>query len=142
MTALTYVDTELAVRTWCRTHASLTPLVDHRTFFGLPDDYDPKAKGPAITVNQVGGSPDGTTPLDLPELQFDCWGATKAEAAAVKGALLGALHSLTRTTVTTTAGDVTLADARVLAALFSPDNSTDPVLPRYIVTALVAALPA
>src|SRR5688500_16412832 len=137
MTVLTYVDAELAVRTWARTHPDLTPVVGARTFFGLPADYLPSAKGPAITVNLIGGSPDAQSPLDLPELQFDCWGANKAEAAAVRLALLGALHSLTRTTVTTTAGDVILADARVTGSLFSPDASADPVLPRYVVTALV-----
>lgn len=142
MTVLTYVDAELAVRTWCRTHPVLTGLVGARTFFGLPENYLPSAKGPAITVNLIGGAPDSTTPLDLPELQFDCWGVTKAEAAAVRLGLLRALHSLTRTTVTTSLGDVILADARVTGGLFSPDNSADPVLPRYIVTAQLAVLPA
>ena len=142
MSTLTYVDAELAVRTWCRQHSDISALIGARTFFGLPDGYLPSAKGPALTVNLVGGTPDGTTPLDLPELQFDCWGATKAEAAALRLVLIGALHSLTRTTVTTTAGDVILADARVIASVFSPDSSADPVLPRYVVTALVAVLPS
>jgi hypothetical protein len=142
VTTLVYVDVELAVRTWARTHPVLTALVGARTFFALPDKYRPSAKGPAVTVNMIGGSPDPTSPLNLPELQFDCWGTTKAEAAAVHLGLLEALHSLTRTTVTTTAGDVILADARVTGVLFSPDTSADPVLPRYVVTALVAALPA
>lgn len=142
MTVLAYADAESAVKVWARAEAGLVAVVAHRTFLGLPDKYLPSEKGPAISFSMIGGAPDGTTPLDLPQIQFSCWGATRAEAGQVRTALIGALHSLTRITVTTDTGDVTLADARVLASFFRPDAAGDPVFPRYIVTALIAVLPA
>lgn len=137
---VTYADAELAVRTWARAEPTLVDVVGTRTFFALPDKYLPSVRGAAITVNQIGGVPDGLTALDLPELQFDCWGATKADAAAVRTALVAALHNLTRITVTTTQGPVVLADARVTGSLFSPDDTGDPVFPRYVVTAQIGVL--
>lgn len=143
MTALlTYVDAEVALRSWARQEPTLVDVVGTRTFFGLPSGYLPSAKGPAYTVNLIGGVPDPHSPLDLPEVQWDCWGTTKAEAAVLQTVLKAALHNLHRVTVATSTGDVILVDARVTGSLFSPDTSADPVLPRYVVTALVAVLPA
>lgn len=142
MTALAYADTEAAVRRWARDHTGLIDVIGHRTFFALPDDYDPAVKGNAISFSQIGGAPDGYSPLDMPELQFSCWGASRGDAYAVRTALISALHSLTRTTVSTDSGDVTLLNATVTSAFYRPDNSADPVFPRYIVTAAVAAIPS
>lgn len=142
MTTLSYVDPEMAVRTWAREHTGLVAVVGHRTFFSLPHDYQPATKGSALTLSLVGGAPDPYTPLDLPQILFSCWGETKADAAAVRKALISALHSLSRETVTVDEVDVVLADARVTGNLYRPDTSGDPIFPRYIVTAAVAVLPS
>lgn len=138
MTTLVYVDTEQAVRTWLRGHTHLADLIGMRAFFGLPDNYLPADKGSAITVSRVGGAPDGYDSSDTPEIQFSCWGGTKADAALVMLGLTRALEELARTTV----GDAVLLGARTTGVLFSPDTSTAPTIPRYIVTALVTAVPA
>lgn len=141
MVDLAYADPEQAVKVWARAHTGLIAVVGHRTFLRLPDDYLPSAKGSAISFSLIGGAPDGYTPLDLPEIQFSCWGEKRADAGAVRLALIRALHSLTRTTVTTDDGDVVLADARVTSSFYRPDLAGDPPFPRYIVTAAVAVLP-
>lgn len=138
MTTLVYVDSENAVRSWLRGHPHLADLIGMRAFFGLPDDYLPASKGAAITLQRIGGAPDGYDSSDTPEIQFSCWGGTKADAAAVHLALMRALEELGRTTV----GDTVLLGATVTSALFSPDTSAAPTLPRYIVTALVTSTPA
>lgn len=142
MVDLAYADPEQALKVWARAHPDLVDVIGHRTFLALPADYVPAVKGPAISFSLIGGGPDGYTPLDLPEIQFSCWGGTRMEAGGVRVALIGALHSLTRTTVTTDSGDVILADARVTSSFYRPDTSADPVFPRYIVTAAVAVLPS
>ena len=130
MSTLVYVDVEAAVRTWARTHPAITAQVGARTFFALPDDYQPAVKGPALTVALVDDDPHHASGLDRASLQFDCWGATKAEAAAVRLAAVTALHSLVQATV----GDTVLCDAQVVGSLFSPDPTTDPATPRYVLT--------
>lgn len=135
MTTVLFVDTEAAVRTWLRGHPLLVDLVGMRVFFGLPDNYLPAEKGAAVTVQRIGGAPDGYDSSDTPDLQFSCWGGTKAEAAALHLALMRALEQLGRVAV----GDTLLLGARVTSALFSPDSSAAPTIPRYIVTALLTA---
>lgn len=142
MVDLAYADAEEATRVWARAHTDLNTVVDHRVFYRLPADYVPKDKGSALTLSLVGGVPDPFTPLDPAEIQFSCWGATKADAALVRRALIGALNSMGRTAVTTDAGDVILTDARVTASFYRPDLAGDPPFPRYIVTAVVAVLPS
>lgn len=138
MSTLVYVDVENAARTWARQHPSITAQVGARTFFGLPDDYDPRVKGPAVTVALIDDRPHPAATLEQVELQWDCWGGTKAEAAAVRLGVLSALHSLVHTQV----GDAVLCDAQVLGSLFAPDPTTDPVTPRYVLTCQFTALPA
>lgn len=142
MVDLAYADAEHAVKVWARAHTGLIAVVGHRTFLRLPDDYLPSVKGAALTFGLIGGAPDPFAPLDLAELQFSCWAATRAGAGAVRLALIRALHSLGRTTVTTDTGDVILADARVTSSFYRPDLAGDPPFPRYIVTAAVAVLPS
>lgn len=131
-TPLTYTDSEQAVRLWLRGITSVTALA--RIDFGAGTDYDPATDGALIVISQVGGTPDAYTPLDVPLISFACWGAKKKTAADVKTALLGALHSLTRTV--TDAG--VLLDATVTTALYAPDDTGTP---RYVVDALVTVRP-
>lgn len=142
MVDLAYADAENAVKVWARAQTDLTTLVGHRTFLRLPDDYLPSVKGSALTLSLVGGAPDAYTPVDAAEILFSCWGATRANAGALRLALIRALHSLTRTTVQTASGDVILAGARVTSSFYRPDIAGDPIFPRYVVTAVVAVLPS
>lgn len=133
-------DVEHAVRQWLRTHPAITPLIGARVFFGTPANT-----ASCITVSEAGGAPEESGALDRPVLAFSCWASydpavpkagTKAEARAIRDALVDALLDLQSVTV----GDVCLLTATVLSAQWLPDLSTKPDTPRYVVDAEVRAV--
>jgi hypothetical protein len=129
---MTYPDSEQAVRLWLRTVIAATTA---RVDFGAGTDYQPDRDGALITLGQAGGGPDPHTPTDLPVISFTVTAAKKKQAAAVRTALLNALHTVRN--AATAAG--TVADARVVTCLWRPDPATG--TPRYIVDALIAVKP-
>lgn len=79
---ITAVDVELAVRTWARQEG----LADRRVFFGISNE----APFPQIIVRRLGG-PDQSCLI-----QFDIWGANKAETADLAAELATACEHLVR----------------------------------------------
>lgn len=131
-------DVEGAARAWLRTVPGVVALIGQRTFFGTPS-----AAPSCITISESGGSPEANGPLDRPVLSFSCWASynpttrtagTKAEARAIRNALVDALQDL---------GDhghvdidgTRLLNATVLTAYWMPDTTTTPDTPRYVVDA-------
>lgn len=132
MTTAVFADVEGAVRTWLRTVPVVTALVSTRVWFAVPED---SPTYPLVALSRVGGSPQGPeTPVDDARLQFDCFGRTKAEAAAVAYAVCGAVHTLRAGTALDSTA-VALSGQVVLGPLFSPDP--DDNSPRYIVDAVI-----
>jgi hypothetical protein len=74
----------------------LTVMVLQRVnWLKLPD----RRKLPAVTLHRIsgvsfGGTLFGRTPTNTWRIQFDCWGATDAEASAVRDAVVGLLDTL------------------------------------------------
>ncbi len=128
-----YADIEGAARDWLRTVPGVTDFVASRVFFGLPVN----TQWPAIVVRQVGGGPSGDAPITVALLQIDCWsqGPKKAQAAALKGAVEGAIESLTGGTPLG-AGAVALWGS-VESSIWLPDPESNQA--RYVITAEIAA---
>lgn len=114
------VDVEAAVRAWGR------DALGAKVFFGVNQD----AAFPQVIVRRVGG------PDDRALIQFDCWGDTKAQAAATAAELATELTGIG----TVDYAGVRIHDAVWLGTQWLPDPESD--TPRYIVEAnfMVSAL--
>lgn len=124
--ARTHVDVEGAVRAWAReTIASL----EGRVFFGVNNELA-KTKAIQVVLAKVAGN-------DMDALiQFDCWAASKADAAATAAELSSAVETLGRY-----AGfdGVLLLGARLDSdGRWLPDEETN--TPRYVVEATFTAV--
>lgn len=134
-------DPELAVRDYLRADATVNGLIGNRIFFGAPRNGAPTTA--FATVRRVAGQDDlSEAPLDLSQLQIDCWGqkatqgpgGSKASANALRAAVRGALREIRGTT---TQGSTVLYGANVIGDVWAPDPESD--RPRYVVTAEVTA---
>ena len=95
-------DSEKAVRARLIAHAGTTALVGRRVWYSaLPQD----AKLPAITVQQITGSPDGTMGNDTGHVrgtvQVDCWAIKRDDCQALAEQVRDALQRYTGTHVST-----------------------------------------
>lgn len=135
---MSYVDVDIegAVRDWLRTVPAVQALVSSRVFFGIPA----QTEWPICVVKDVGGAPDPGLPTTAPLIQIDCWGEgrNKAQANAVKRAVVTALQNLTSGSALN--GEVVALGAQTLSAPWLPDPDTDQA--RYAITAEVFAKPA
>lgn len=118
--ARTYVDIESALREWAR---DAVTSVNRRVFFG-PNNSAPF---PQIVVFRIAGTDDRCL------IQFDAWGESKAQAAAVAAELQTAADQLSRYAH----NGVLLHGALVEGARWQPDEESDQ--PRYIVDMTVMA---
>jgi hypothetical protein len=129
-----FPDTEAAMRAYLRADAGVAALVDGRVFFGFSAESNPKQ----VTVQRQGGGPDGSeAPVDNAALVFNCWAASKAEAAEICRAVVAAVEALRERTVY---AGTALLGGTVDTWFWSPDPQGD--RPRYIVTANVTAIAA
>lgn len=120
-------DTEAAVRTWARAEPSLSALLGGRVFFAFPAG-EPAL--PLLTLSQVSGGFDPTTPVAFPRLTFDCWGRTKQEAATLRWTLVTALRRFSGVNLTP---DVHCYGVDDIFVAWQPDNEAR--LARYVVDA-------
>lgn len=130
-------DVEGGVRSWARANSLLTPLLGSgttaRVFFGVPTSYDPKTNGAALVLYRSGGAPrPGATPLDQPRLTFDCWGASKADAASLAVAVVEAIERVGQGTALGASLRAVSASV-VMGPLWLPDPESG--TPRYVVDA-------
>lgn len=105
-----WVDVEAAVRSWARA------AVTERTFFGTNDKVVDQ-----LVLRRIGG-PDSECLI-----QFDCWAATKAAAAALAASLATEADAIARYET----GGVMLHAAVVESSRWLPDPEND--RPRYVV---------
>lgn len=128
MTTRLFTDVEGPTRTWLR--AAGTPA-GSRVWFGTPRGAVPTA--PWITLFLVNDVPDmyGQTPITRALLQFDCWAAIRADAAALRAAVVTAVESIVPGTLL----DHTLRcwTGRITRSQWFPDPAND--MPRYSVDA-------
>lgn len=118
------------VRAWLRAHPDLTPLVNGRVFFRIPET----ASFPLIRIYQAGGAVQpGDAPVQDVRLAFDIWGSGKqyAQTTQAKLAVESACHRLP---VPCRLGTTQVGNAQVTSALFLPDPQTGD--PRWVVDAL------
>jgi hypothetical protein len=120
-----FADVEGAVRAWARARPLIVAQVGTRSFFGFPDG----GELPLLTLKRAGGAPAGDVPLDFPRISFECWGRTKAEAAAVASAVKAEAESMTAGTQM--APGVLGYGASVELDLWAPDKTSGRA--RYVV---------
>lgn len=126
-----FPNTELAVRDWLRSQASLTDLLGGTAKI----DLDPDPTLPCVVVYRAGGTTDAYVPLDRALLGFDCWGTERSRKAAMdlQVALTNCLSGLASEDLNS---EVFGYSALVESVLYAPDAGGRH---RYVVTALVTA---
>lgn len=138
--ALTLVDAEAVVKRWAKAETHISGAVSDRVFYGTPqDNYDPPpGRSPpswvVLTLPSQTFEPD-TLGLQRPLVQFDCWGRTKALAAAAALAVQTAAWQLSLG-VQVAVGSAVIVTGDVQQARWLPDPTTN--LPRYVVDVLFA----
>jgi hypothetical protein len=116
----TWVDVEAAVRAWAR---EVLPSLGGRVFFG----YSRDAAKSQVVLMRIGGTDDACL------IQFDCWGESKSQAAAIASDLATAIDALGRYT----SGGVLLHGAVVENVRWQTDRESDEQ--RYTVDATFTA---
>lgn len=124
-----FPDVEGVLKTWLKTQVALTAVVGERIVFGVT-----KGGFPQITIQRIGGGPDGSDALvDNALVQFSCWASSKGSAAETMSALVATLAAMGKINIDGTSMFGTTVDT----VIWSPDQNDTP---RYIVTALVTAI--
>jgi hypothetical protein len=148
----TYLPVEGPLRDWLRAYAPTTalgPLLGaggHGFYVGMPGS--PAASWwPLVTLQRVGGSPEGgDSPVDLPLIQFDVWGTAdqggrdrggRERAAAT---LLAVILTAAKTGPVLPGGGKVRGATCTLGPLWRPDPDTNQ--PRYEVDVQFTVAPA
>lgn len=123
-----FTDAEAAVRGWARAHAGITPKAPGGIYFSVPKG----ASFPLATLQRVAGAPDlGEAPVDQARIQFDAWGTTKQDAAALAEAIVNAASGLQDGTVMGSEPAVAKGATVELGPVWLPDQESR--RPRYVV---------
>lgn len=136
MTSLTIIDSEKTARDWARAETHISAQVGTAAFFSTPIAFPKTPETAWIVMTLVSETfQAGDLGLQLALVQFDCWGKTKATAAAVATAVQTAGRQLSfGQTVTVGSAVITWGDATQKRWLPDPTLNT----PRYIVDLLFA----
>lgn len=128
-------DIEKLVSEYLRSRDEVTDIYDDRVYTELPAE---KA-WPLLRVVRIGGAPDSSVPryLDRPLVQFDSWGGSKSLARRGAETVRAVLDDLPG-----------VHDEGVVAwvthgrLLYLPDQSLNPVRPRFTFDAVIGARPS
>jgi len=134
-------DAENGAKTWL--HATeVAPLVTHAGRVHIYLAMPTAAPVPSLICSRVGGAVSAAKhlPTDRARLSFDCWGTSRAQAQQISARLVSELDMLGPRGGYTIPGEITLATADIISWLWLPDPRAD--TPRYVVDALITALPA
>ena len=138
----TWPDVEGALRTYLRSVSAVTALVGQRVFFGIPKGAV-EATFPLVVITRVGGGQaPGDAPLDVAQVQVDCWGSLDTSGNGVKSSATTLVNAVRTALEAVGTGSASLtgieAGVNVESVLWLPDPDND--RPRYVVTAEVAAI--
>lgn len=141
MTTVRFADAEPLCKAWALTTSVAALVTRPDTGVSIYLSMPSSAPVPALVITRVGGAPRARAdlPQDAARMQFDCWGKSRAQAAAICHALISELDSLARAGGFSD-GDARLAAAEVISMLWLPDPQSD--TPRYVVIAVVTTLNA
>lgn len=132
-------DVEQLVSAYLRRDPRTAALVGERVYTAFPAKA---GTAPLVLVTLVGGQPPMSNPLvvDAPQLQLDCYGGGKREAAELLATVRAALAVLEGTSQP----EGVCAAVRFGLAQYLPDDTYRPPRPRYLldVTITTRAAPA
>ena len=127
-----FVDPMPGIKSWAATEDHIAAVNDDRAFFVTPHEYDTDAPDTWLVLSLVDVHDDDTTAaIEIPVVQFDCYGRT--------GELAGRLRAAVKTAVHNFAGRLTAAGVVIHAAevmgggqwMPEPDSNR----PQFVLTA-------
>jgi hypothetical protein len=131
VTTLTLVDSEATARTWAKAETHINAAVSGRVFFSTPQSYGKTPADSWIVLSLVGETHQaGDLGLQLSLVQFDCWGKTKALAAAAALAVQTAARQIS-SGQPMTVGSAVITWADLNQRRWLPDPTTNTA--RYVV---------